>query len=350
MRLQLAAFGLASSLLWVAGTGCTKTSGSGAAKEDMQLAPKETDVVFMANFTRLRNTDMWKKAVELRDSDANTKKDYDDFVKKCELDPFKQIDSIFVGFPQTVGESKEFVAVLRGTFNEQKLVECAKEQAKKDGADVTATDYNGHKLYSSTKQGQAYASFLDGKTVVLAGKEWIKKAIDLASKKEAGASAKDNEALNVLLKRANTNAGLWGAGLVPQTTRDQLKANPQTAVAGSMKDVFGSIDFQKGFLAELNVDLGTKQDAADLAAKVNAQIADARKSPQLMMAGLNSFLDQVKVDSKESTFHTNINFSQQQVDDLINRVKGLLGTLRSSLGGGAMGAPGGGLPPPQPTP
>jgi hypothetical protein len=334
--------------LLVGVTGCQScSSGTRTAKEDMQLAPKETDVVFAANFSRMRNTAMWRKLLDLRDSDASTKKDYEDFAQKCQLDPLKQIDSVFLAFPQSMSESKEFAAILRGTFNEQKLVACATEQAKKDGQELSTSEYNGKKLYSSTKQGQAFAVFLDDKTVVLAGKEWVKKVVDQAAGKGNG-SAKDNAALEALIKRVKTSDGIWGAGTVPQSTRDQFKTDPNLASAASMKDIFGSVDFQNGVAAEINVDLGADADATDLLGKVKAQLDDAKKNPQFMMLGLNSFLENVKLETKGPTFRTLVNFNQPQVDDLINRVKGVLANFKNALGGGM----GGGLqPPPQmPTP
>ena len=324
---------------------CANTSGTGAAKSNLELVPKETDVIFQANLSRMRNTEIWRKLLDFRDSDAKSKKDYDDFVTKCGLDPLKQIDSVFLAFPQTVNDTKEFAAILRGTFDQTKLLACAKDQAKKDNQVLSESDYNGHKIYSSNptgKEGQAYATFLDNKTVVLAGKDWIKKVIDLAGGKTKLPSAKDHAELVALMKRAHTNDGLWGAGLVPQSTRDQLKADPQLSAAGSMKDVIGSIDFANGFAADIDVDLGSPADATELQAKATAQLADAKKSPQLMMTGLSSFLDSVKVDAKGATFHVSIHFNQQQVDDLTNRVKGLLNSLRglgATMGGGGMGAP-----------
>ena len=70
-----------------------------------------------------------------------------------------------------------------------------------------------------------------------------------------------------------------------------------------MKDVFGSIDFAKGIDADFNVDTGSEGDAKELAAKATAQLMDVRKSPQLMMMGMSTFLDAVKVDAKGATFH-----------------------------------------------
>lgn len=315
---------------------CNRSSGTGAAKEDLALVPKESDIILMANVTRMRDTAMWRKLLDLRDNDAQQKKDYTDFVQKCGLDPFKQIDSLFVAFPQGSGDQKEFAAILRGQFNEQKLVECAREQAKKDGRDVSTSEYAGKKLYTDNQKGEAYATFLDSKTAVVGGKEWIKKVIDLAANK--GESAKKNDTLAGLLKRAHTSDALWGAGVVPQSTRDSFKNDPRLASASSMKDIFGSIDFAAGVKADLSVDTGAEADAKDMAAKVSAQVADLKKSPQFMMMGLAQYFDGLKIDNQGATFHVLLTYNQQQVDDLINRVKGLLKSFGGAMGGGAGGA------------
>jgi CRISPR/Cas system CMR-associated protein Cmr1 (group 7 of RAMP superfamily) len=138
------------------------------------------------------------------------------------------------------------------------------------------------------------------------------------------------------MKRAKTSDALWGAGLVPQTTRDQFKNDPRLSSAASMKDIFGSVDFASGVNADLNVDTANEADAKDLASKATAQLAEVRKSPQFMMMGLAQYLDGLKIDSKGATFHLAIVYNQQQVDDLINRVKGLLKSFGGAMGGGGM--------------
>ncbi len=337
MRLgQLAPCGL---LLVALVAGC-KNSSSAAAKEDLQLVPKESDIVLMANLNRARNTTLWRRMLDLRDQDATTKKNYDEFVQKCQLDPLTQIDSVFLAFPQTAtGDSKEFAAILRGTFNEEKLVSCAREQAKKDGRDIATSEYEGKKLYTDTQTGQAYATFLDGKTVAMGGKEWIKKVIDLAAgKKDAGPSAKDNAELVSLTKRAKTSDAIWGAGLVPQTARDALKNDPNLSAAASMKDVFGSVDFASGLAADINVDLGSENDSKDLQARATTHLNDLKKHPQVMVMGLGQLFDAVKPEARGATFHVGVNFNQQQVDDILGRVKGLLQGLGSRMGGSGMGS------------
>jgi hypothetical protein len=330
---------LLSVFLTVAVAACNKTSGTGAAKEDLALVPKETDIILMANVARVRNTAMWRKFVEVRDSDPKAKKDFDEFVQKTGFDPFKQLESVFVAFPQGGGDQKEFAAIVRGQFDEQKLVAWGREEAKKQGTEVTATDYNGKKLYAYAQKGEGWVTFLDAKTMVVGGKEWVKKVADLAANK-GGESAKKNEALATLLKRAKTSDALWGAGLVPQTMRDQFKNDPRLASAASMKDIFGSIDFAAGVAIDLNVDTGAEEDAKGLVSTTTAQLAEIRKSPQLMMMGMAQYLDPIKIDNKGATFHVALNYNQQQVEDLITRVSGLLKSFGGTMGAGGQMPPG----------
>ena len=57
-----------------------------------------------------------------------------------------------------------------------------------------------------------------------------------------------------------------------------------------------------------------------------------------MMMGLAQFLDGVKIDSKGADLPSRRSiYNQQQVDDLINRVKGLLKGFGGAMGGGGHG-------------
>jgi hypothetical protein len=322
---------IASALLAL--SGCKSTSGTTAAKEDLALAPKQTDIVLMANVARMRGTAMWKKLIDARDGNPQSKKDYQEFVQKSGLDPFQHIDSVFLAVPQGGGDTKEFVAVVRGKLDEQKLIAYAREQAKKEGREVKTTEYGGKKIYSDSQKGEAFAAFLDAKTAVIGGKEWIKKSIDLAAGK--GESAKLNGELAGLMKRAKTSDAVWGAGIVPQSARDNFKNDPRLQAAATMKDIFGSVDFASGIVADLNIDTAGEPDAKQLVSTVSQQLAEVKKSPQLMMMGLGQFLDGIKVDNKGATFRLALNYTQQQVDDLIGRVQGLLKSFGGALGAGA---------------
>lgn len=64
---------LLSSVL-IGGSGCNRTSGTSAAKDDLHMIPKETDVVFMVNVKQARKSPLWDKFVEKFNQDAIGKK------------------------------------------------------------------------------------------------------------------------------------------------------------------------------------------------------------------------------------------------------------------------------------
>ena len=323
-------------LVMLSAAACKK---GGASKDDVQLVPKEAQVLFRLNVEKLRAAPAWKDLIELRDGNEKSKKEYADFVAKCGLDPFAQINSVFLAVPQVQDMGmKEFAVIMRGTFDETKLVACSTEQAKKNGGEVKTTEHNGAKIYSDGKKDEAFATFLDAKTVAIGGKEWIKKVIDLA--KADGDHVGKSEQIAPLTKKVKAGDAIWFAGLVPAQMRDSMKANPAMAWTGSMQAVYGSIDFGSGFAGDFNVDNADEAAAKEMLSKMTAQLEGAKKMPQITMAGLSGLLEGIKLEQKGPTFHAVVTLTQAQVNDLVNRAKALLKAMGGALGGG-------GGPPPQ---
>jgi hypothetical protein len=173
---------------------------------------------------------------------------------------------------------------------------------------------------------------LDDKTVLLGSGAWVKKVIDIAAGKEP-ASAKKNDELTGLVKRAKTTDAIWGAGLIPQAVRDGAKGNPMTSSMASLKDAFGSIDFASGLAIDASFDLGSDADAKSLNDQATTQLGAAKKSPQVMMLGMASMLDPIKTEAKGPTFHFSASYNQQQVDDMVGRLQGLLKGFGGGMGG-----------------
>jgi hypothetical protein len=317
---------LALGALLAAGPACNRTSGAGAAKDDLSLVPREADVVVMVNLTQARQSPVWQKVVEKLNSDAKSKQEYDDFVKKCSFDPLKEIDSIFLAVPHNVSEQKEFAVLLKGKFNPETVVTCLKTVSKEKNEQVTETEYNGVKLYSSSSKGQpAYMAALAKHGIALGGGEWIKRTVDLYSGKGQGKvqSARDNAALVDLIKRTRTSDTLWWAGLVPPSLVEKLGSTPQAAPLKTLKSVSGSVDPSKGLNIAAYLDLGTDADASALQTLATGQIAQLKGMPAVQMMGMGPFIDTIKVDAKKNTFSVTINMTQPQVDDLTTRLAGM---------------------------
>lgn len=314
---------VALGMLLAAQPACNRTSGSGAAKDDLQLVPRDADVVLMVNLAQARDTALWKKAVDKVNSDPKSKKDYDEFVKKCNFDPMKEVDSVFVAFPQNVAEQKEFAVLIKGKFQPETVVNCMKTTAKEKNETITETDYNGAKLYGADGKQPTFLTTLGKRGIAIGGKEWIKHVVDLNAGKGAIQSAKENAPLVDLIKRTRTGDTLWWAGIVPPSLVEKMGSNPQLSPIKSLKSVSGSVDPSKGLNLAAYLDLGSEADATGLKTLATDQLTKVKGIPTVQMMGMSPFIDTIKVDAKKNTFSLNINMNQQQVDDLTTRLAGM---------------------------
>ena len=332
------------ALLALAGSGCSSCKGGAgggsgdAARDDLSLLPKETNVVLSLNLKRLRPTPVWKRITDMSDQTPEQKAKYDDFVKQTGIDPLKQVDALLIALP-TTASAGDFGALLRGgPFDEQKLVDYVKSQAKNDGGEVIQNEYNGHKRYTDGRAGSTFAFFLDKGTIGFGNDAWSKKMIDLAGKAQGVESALANAELMALVKKTRTSDALWGAGLIAPEARQRLSQNDQLKSAASMKDIHLSADLTGGFTFDSVIDLGSEADAADLTARLKEQLASSRQNPQIQILGFGRYFDAIKVASQGAALHIDIKLDQAGVDDLIERARGLF----KSLGGGGLGGGGGG--------
>jgi hypothetical protein len=324
--------------LLAATAGC-KRAGGGA--DSMALVPKESTIVFNVNIDRLRGSKTWAQIKDAA-NDPSTKKDYDEFVQKTGLDPLTQINGLSGGFLSAAGGNKgQFAVIVRGKFDEQKIIAYAKDKAKEEGkaGDLKTEQYNGKTVYGETDD--AGVTFIDSSTLVIGGREWVHKVIDVAAGK--GESVKKNDALQGLMGKAHTDNVMWGVGTVP-TGEGQLPTG------GEFKAVAISIDLQEGLKGEINGQATSPDDAKKMAADLKTKLAESKKDPQVSMAlamsGMGSLLDSIKIDADGTWVKMTASMTQPQLDELVNRVKGMMQMMKGMGGMGGMPGPGGMAPPP----
>ncbi len=328
--------------------GCSKSGG--AAKEDLALVPKETEVVVGVNFARMRGTALWKKALDFGMSQEKNKKDFEAFSKNCvDVTSADGPESLFIALPEPSQATKDgaFIIRLKTAVDDAKVQKCFEYLSDKNGEKVVSTDYNGKKILTSSRDTAEKGGFclLDGKTIAFGTGVWIKKIIDLSTGKDP-ASAKQNEALVALVKRAKTSDAMWGVGTVPAQIRDNFKSTPQLAPFASLKAIVGSMDFASGLAIDVNMDTLADADAKAINEQVTTQLAEVKKSPQVQVLGVGGLLDAIKTEAKGPTFHVAMRYNQQQVDEMVTRVQGMFKSFGAGLvGGAAPSAPGA---PPEP--
>lgn len=305
--------------------GCSRfRSGTLGARDDLALVPRETAGVFMLNVKQARGARVWQRLMELREKDATAKKEYQEFIGKCGFDPLQQIDSLFLALPENAQESREYAVLLRGHYAPDQVASCAQRIAQESGKPLAESEYGGIKLWSLKEQGAALA-ILGKRAVAIAGPAWIRRIIDLHSNKaSADTSARDNQQLLTLFNRTRTGDAFFWAGRTSAAMQERLRSFGPLGAAGSMQSTSGSVDIAKGLSVHADLDLANDLDATTITSMANQQLAALKQDGRVQMFGLSSYLDTIRFANSKNTVAFDLRMTDQQLDDLITRLSGIL--------------------------
>jgi len=115
-------------------------------------------------------------------------------------------------------------------------------------------------------------------------------------------------AYQVLLK------GVWGTGSTVYAI----------GAAGSLQSTSGSVDIAKGLAIHADLDLASDLDATTVTSMANQQLAALKQDGRVQMFGLSSYLETVHFGNKKNTVVFDLRMTDQQLDDLITRLSGIL--------------------------
>lgn len=320
--------------LFLLGGGCSRfRSGTLGARDDLALVPRETAGIFMLNVKQARGSKLWQRLMDLREKDATAKKEYQDFISKCGLDPLQQIDSLFLALPENAQESREYALLLRGHYAPEQISACAKRVAQESGKPLTEAEYGGIKYLSAKDTGPALA-VLGKRAVVIAGPAWLRRVIDLhTGKAPVDTSARDNPALLPLFNRTRTSDAFFWAGRTSAAMQERLRGLTPLGAAASLQSSSGSVDIAKGLAVHADLDFASEQDAASISAAANQQLASLKQDGRVQLFGLSSYLDTVRFATAKNTVAFDLRMTDQQLDDLITRLSGILKSVGATFGG-----------------
>lgn len=305
--------------------GCSRfRSGTLGARDDLALVPRETAGVFMLNVKQARSSRLWQRLMEQREKDPAAKKEYQDFIAKCGFDPLQEIDSLFLALPENAQESREYAVLLRGRYRPDQIPTCAQRISQDSGKPLTESEYNGVKLWSLQNPGPAVA-VLGKRAVAIAGPAWIRRIIDLhTGKATPDTSARDNQNLLSLFNRTRTGDAFFWAGRTSAAMQERLRNWPMIGAAGSLQSTSGSVDIAKGLAIHADLDLASDLDATTVTSMANQQLAALKQDGRVQMFGLSSYLETVHFGNKKNTVVFDLRMTDQQLDDLITRLSGIL--------------------------
>ncbi len=298
------------------------TAMSAMAGDLMQLVPENTAFLLNVNLGKMFATEAIKKQIDegMAKQPADQKKAFDEFVAKTGIDPFKHLKSIVVFAAAKVdpkADKQDAGVLIDGTFEIAKILESIKSD-KKASEDVSIEKFEGFDAVKGKKEADGMGVFLDNTTAVVGTNPAIKTVVDVKSGKAK--SVANNAALGSLLKKVDTGATLWGVGLIPQTLKDQAKANPQAAPLAAVNSLFFSFNYDANLTFNFTGEVDKKENMDAVMTSLNGFLAMVK-----MLAGQTpeaaEILNMIKVEAVETAAKITLNVPKAKLDEVRKKIE-----------------------------
>lgn len=255
------------------GKGCAKKPGALPESSVLQLIPSGQNVLMGLDIKRLQESPFGQKIQEKIPPEAA---------------PFiKEIEGVTLGIKvsNVAQEPKEMVGIVTGQIDPVKMLAEFQSSAQKEGQQISDEEYDGVKIYSSSKDPEMGVAFVTDKAV-FGDKASIKKVVDLS--KHKGDSVEKDKNLLDLVSAVDTKKMIWAVGIIPEGAippAGEQEGSPMGAFS-KIKALDLAMDISKDMTIDLGVIAGTPEDAQQMQTMANSYKALfgaslAQKNPNL---------------------------------------------------------------------
>ena len=294
---------------------------SAFAADLMKLIPAETAFVLHLNLSKILTNENVKKSIDenMAKQTPEQKKAYDEFIQKTGIDPLKSITEVmvFVADKSEKKDKPDAAVLFNGTFDKNKILEAIKADPKAK-EETIIEKFEGFDAIKSKKQDEGTGVFLDDTTAIVGTAAPIKSVIEVKNGK-----AKDlgtNEKFVSLMKKIDTAANLWGAGVIPEALKAQAKANPQAAPLANVNTVCFSFNFDKDITFNFMGEVDKKENMDQVMTALNGFLAMVK-----MIAGQTpeaaEVLNLIKVEADGTTAKISMQVAKEKLDEIKKKIE-----------------------------
>jgi hypothetical protein len=277
-------------------------------RERLSLIPADALVVASMEMFPLRQSSAYKRLFRDRSPAAYYLGD------DCEYNPMPDVDHVWLGADRRLEQGKGAMVVI-GPVQKDRLLECFRSVARRQGLSVEEQEIEGVTVYSNGP-GRIHLAWLDRQTLVVADRENMTKV--LAVEKSGAPSVRTNDTLLKLHDRARQGRHV-GAGLLPdEASMKRLgKVLPQKYRAlTKTEQVAVGANVEKGLdlYAMLRLDSGVEAEKAHQA--LQQDLDRFKNNDYLVIAGLGSMLEGLRLENAGPEITATLRLSSRQFDSL----------------------------------
>ena len=267
----------------------------------LALLPAGTEIVLSLDLRRLRGQPVWKALSSALARNAGPV--LSDIAAGIGLDPARQVHRLWVGLPGERQNDGRFVLLA-----ETDPINAAR-----------ATTW----LKNRTR-GELSVVLLTPKQILVSKGVWAQD-----TRAHLSHSAADNTELRRLCERAAGEHSAWFAAVVPPTLRHTLMEAGRFSDVASLGRVFGFLGDAAGLHVELVGEFGNTTDPPQVAHRLEALRNQAKRDPDMLVAGLSPYLEAVHVDARDACIRIALDLPDSQAGNVIERIEALARTPRT---------------------
>jgi hypothetical protein len=302
-------FGCAFLAVAVATAGlasCRRTQqlhipGPRADLDALAFLPSETEIVVALDLDRLRSQPIWKAISPALAKHAGPS--LDEIAAGTGLEATRQVHRVWIGLPGERQEDGRFVLLA--------------ETDPLDAARATA-------WLEKRAEGKLAIALPNPRQFLIAKGAWAGAAATRPAR-----SAADNVELRRLCQRLPTESSLWIAALVPIAVRRALMESSKMSDVATLVRVSASLRDSAGLRAELVGEFGNTADPPLLAHRLKVLQNQAKRYPDMLVAGLSPYLEAVHVEANDASVRVVLDLPDAQAGDVIERTFALARTPRT---------------------
>lgn len=321
----------------VLSTGCssqeqqqqpTSSKSTTSAKEINPLGLLPSGPILIASFSmkEYRTPDAMKEYEEMLSSNQQFKEQMDKIKETTGMDIIRDIDSVGFGLYMTTSEVPEpkFILAGSGKFDEQKLIDAIKKEAPPE-SEITESKYKNYKVYSGKMEtDNAFLAFPKDNIVVAANdKAYIEQALDRID--TTLPTALTDSALKDTMVKVDKKAPLWVVGKVPDASREDMKANQESAFMAEVNSyyMFYKQTEQKGMHIEIAALCATPAGADSVKQGVQNLMNQFKPFLSFSPGGeaFTTFFDKALLTAEGNTAKLTIQMTEQELEDFKKKME-----------------------------
>lgn len=288
----------------------THTTTGASAAAALAFLPDQAETVIALDLDRLRGQPIWKSISPALAKHAGPA--LAEIAAGTGIEPMRQFHRVWIGLPGERQADGRFVLV-----------------AETDSVEATrATAW-----LQNRARGELAMTVPDPKHIVLSKGAWTQAVAGLLGPGPLPRSAASNVELRRLCQRAGEH-GVWFAALVPLTVRRALMQAARLSDVASLVRTFGFLDDGAGLHAELVGEFANTADPPLLAHRLKIFQNQAKRNPDMLVAGLSPYLEAVHVDVRDAQVRVALDLPDAQTGDVLDRIEALARTPRTKYSPG----------------